>query len=203
MVGSKLHKSVHFGPYSGRDFSITVQPSLKKFTVVETGSQWLHFRLCKLPDIFDACLLGAQVDLPSSTRYVHGCLRFPRYTSVNYISGWCRIVVAVNSPMRVDVRSCTNVFGTSYSNYYRRQSLWDAWCPVSHCPHQLVGFLVKKSLHLFMINKEIYTKLSIVVLQKACRWLLGLQCQLTNVRCEMLAILICAVLYYGYGSYNG
>ena len=32
---------------------------------------------------------------------------------MHYINGWCRIVVAVNSPMRVDAWSCMNVFGTS------------------------------------------------------------------------------------------
>ena len=60
------------------------------------------------------------MDLPSSTRYVEGSLRFSRYTSMHYIIGWCRVVVAVNSPMRVDARSCMNVFGTSDSKYYGR-----------------------------------------------------------------------------------
>ena len=64
--------------------------------------------------------MGAQVDLPSSARYVEGSLRFSRYTSMHYIIGWCRVVVAVNSPMRVDARSCMSVFGTSDSKCYRR-----------------------------------------------------------------------------------
>ena len=54
--------------------------------------------------------MEAQVDLPSSTRYVNGWSRFPRCTSVHYINGWCGFVAAVNSPMRVDARSCMNVF---------------------------------------------------------------------------------------------
>ena len=65
--------------------------------------------------------MGAHVDLPSSTRYVGGWFRFSRYTSMYYINGWCCIVVAVNSPMRVAARSCMNVFVTSDSNYYRPQ----------------------------------------------------------------------------------
>ena len=68
-------------------------------------------------------------------------LRFSRYTSMHYINGWCRIVVAVNSPMRFDARSCMNVFGTSDSKYYRRQSLWDEWRRVSHCPTNWWDFL--------------------------------------------------------------
>ena len=53
--------------------------------------------------------MGAQVDLPSSTRYAEGSLRFSRYTSMHYIIACCRIVVVVNSPMRVDSRLCMNV----------------------------------------------------------------------------------------------
>ena len=34
---------------------------------------------------------------------------FSLYTSTHYINGRCRVVVAVNSPMRVDARSCMNV----------------------------------------------------------------------------------------------
>ena len=60
------------------------------------------------------------MNLPSSTHYVEGSLRFSVYTSVHYIIGWCRFVVTVNSPMRVDARSCMNIFGTSDSKYYRR-----------------------------------------------------------------------------------
>ena len=55
---------------------------------------------------------------------------------MNTVNGWCRIVVAVNSHMRVDVRSCTNVFRTSDSKYYRPQSLR------SVTPCFVVGFLV-------------------------------------------------------------
>ena len=47
--------------------------------------------------------MGAQVDLPSSTRYVEGSLRFSRYTSVHSLH------VAFNSPMRYDARLCMNV----------------------------------------------------------------------------------------------
>ena len=48
--------------------------------------------------------------------------------------GWCHIVVAVNSSMLVNAQSCMNVFRTSESKYCRRQSLWDEWRRVSHCP---------------------------------------------------------------------
>ena len=37
--------------------------------------------------------------------YVEGSLRFSHCSSVHYINGWCRIVVVVNSPLRVDARS--------------------------------------------------------------------------------------------------
>ena len=43
-------------------------------------------------------------------------MRFSRYTSMHYINGWLPSVVAVNSPMRVDARSCMNVFETSDSS---------------------------------------------------------------------------------------
>ena len=54
------------------------------------------------------------LDLPSSTRYVDGSLRF--LSSMHHINGWCRIVVAVFSPMRVDTRSCMNFFRTKIAS---------------------------------------------------------------------------------------
>ena len=85
--------------------------------------------------------MGAQLNLPSSTCYVEGSLRFSRYTCMQYIIGWCRVVVAVNSPMRVDARSCMNVFGTSDSKHYRCSRC--GMSGVAFRPaHQLVGFLV-------------------------------------------------------------
>ena len=51
-IGSKSYKRVHFGSCSGRDFSLTVQPILKRFTVLESVIQALYFFLCKLLDIF-------------------------------------------------------------------------------------------------------------------------------------------------------
>ena len=63
---------------------------------------------------------------------------------MHYINGWCRIVDAVNSPMRVNAQLCTNVFGTSDSKYYRRQSLWDEWRHVLHCPTDWWAFLWTK-----------------------------------------------------------
>ena len=68
--------------------------------------------------------MGAQVDLPSSTHYEEGSLRFSHYTSIHYIIDWRRVVVVVNSPMWVDALSCMNVFGTSESKYYRRCHCW-------------------------------------------------------------------------------
>ena len=51
--------------------------------------------------------MGAHVDLPSSTRYAYGWLRFPGYTSMHYINGWgAHFVVATNSPMRVNDSRC-------------------------------------------------------------------------------------------------
>ena len=43
---------VNLGSSSGHNFSITVQPILKKFTVWETAIRGLHFLFCKLLDIF-------------------------------------------------------------------------------------------------------------------------------------------------------
>ena len=73
-VGHKSHKRVHFASSSGRDFSVMVHPMLKKFTVLETVVQGLHFLLCNLLDIFAPLprKMGAQLNLPSFTRYVDG-----------------------------------------------------------------------------------------------------------------------------------
>ena len=115
-----------------------IQPVLKNFTVSETAIQAVHFLVCNILDTFAPWprKIVDQVDLPSSTRYVDGWLRYSRYTrtSMHYINDWRRTIVAVNSPMRVDARSHMNVFGTSHSKYYRRQSLWDEWRRFSHCP---------------------------------------------------------------------
>ena len=79
--------------------------------------------------------MGAQVDLPSCTRHVVDWLGLlSRYTSLHYINAWCRIVVAVNSPMGVNARWCTKVFAKSDSKHYIRQSLCDEWRCVSHRP---------------------------------------------------------------------
>ena len=51
-VGSESYKRVNFGSRSGRDFSITVQPILKRFTILEIVIQGLHFSLCNLLDVF-------------------------------------------------------------------------------------------------------------------------------------------------------
>ena len=69
--------------------------------------------------------VGSCVDLPSPTRYVDDWLRFPRNTFMHYVNGMCRIVVAVNSPMRFDALSCMNIFGTGDSKCYIRHSLWN------------------------------------------------------------------------------
>ena len=51
-VGSKSHKRVNFLSYPGRNFSVMVQPIRKRFTVLETVIQGLHFLLCNLLDVF-------------------------------------------------------------------------------------------------------------------------------------------------------
>ena len=98
--------------------------------------------------------MGDQMDLPSHMRYVEGSLRVSRYrpTSVHYINDWCRIVVAVNSSMRDDARLCLNVFWTSDSKHYRRQSLWDEWHRVSHCPTNWWALLFCLFLHAAFAN---------------------------------------------------
>ena len=71
-VASKSHKRVHFGSYSGGDLSITVQPILKVFTVLEMAIQGLHSFFCNHldPEKRD------QVGLPSTTRYANGRIWF-------------------------------------------------------------------------------------------------------------------------------
>ena len=144
-IGSKSHRRVQFGSWLGCDFSITVHPILKsgKFSFLETVIQGFHFLLCNLLDIFAPCSrkVGGQVDLPSSTQYVDDWLRFSRYTSMQYTNGWCRIIVAVNSPLWADALPCMNIFWTSDSKYCRQQSLWDEWCCISHCPINWWAFL--------------------------------------------------------------
>ena len=51
-VRRKSYKRVDFGSWSGRDFSIMVQPILKGFTVFGNRIQGLHFLLCNLLDIY-------------------------------------------------------------------------------------------------------------------------------------------------------
>ena len=50
-IGSKSYKRINFLSCSDRDFSMIVQPILKRFTVFETAVQWLHFHFSKLLDI--------------------------------------------------------------------------------------------------------------------------------------------------------
>ena len=45
-VDSNSHKRGRFGSCSDHDFSITIQPILKKLTVLESLIQGLHFLLC-------------------------------------------------------------------------------------------------------------------------------------------------------------
>ena len=84
--------------------------------------------------------MGAHVDIPLFTRYVDGWLRFLRYTCT---SMHCKMAGVVCC--RVDARSCMNVFGTSDSKYYLRQSLWDDWRRVSRCPTNWWAFLLPAS----------------------------------------------------------
>ena len=68
---------------------------------------------------------------------------------LHYINGWCRIVVAIDSPMRVDARSFMNVFGTN-SMFYRQQSLWDVTSRFA-LPHHLGGVLVVIAIIIIII----------------------------------------------------
>ena len=99
-----------FGSSCGRDFSITVQPIQKKFTVLETVIQWLHFPLYNLFRHF--CSLNPKIGF----KWAYRRLRVTQMADIDFL-GWCRIVVAVSSHMRVDARSCVNVFGISESKY--------------------------------------------------------------------------------------
>ena len=52
-VGIKSHKSVHFGSCLGHDFSLTVQPILKQFTVFACAIKQLYFFFLRnLLDVF-------------------------------------------------------------------------------------------------------------------------------------------------------
>ena len=106
-VGSKSHKHVYFRSCFGGDFSITVQMILKKFTVLEIVIQGLHFLLYNLLDSFAPWpqKMGAQVDLPTLFTLRSWLIAvFSLYTSLHYVNGRCPIVVAVNSPIRVNAR---------------------------------------------------------------------------------------------------
>ena len=89
--------------------------------------QGLQFLLCTMLDIFALWprKTGAKVRFYAFRGWLVAV--FSIFSSMHYINGWCRIVFAVNSPMRVDARQCTNVFGTSDCKHYIRQSLWDEW----------------------------------------------------------------------------
>ena len=66
-VGGNSHKRVHFGSCPGRDFSITVPPTLTKFIVLETVIRELHFLLCNALDIF---FIDPENEGSSASRYV-------------------------------------------------------------------------------------------------------------------------------------
>ena len=68
-VSSKLHKSVHFAPCSGRDFSITIQPISWRFYNFgkRDSSAVLYFLFCRLFNIF--LLLGPKIG--STWTYPH------------------------------------------------------------------------------------------------------------------------------------
>ena len=64
---SKLHKRVHFGSCSGGDLSITVHSISKRFTVLESLIQLLHFLLCYKP-IKHFCSLAPKMGLKWTLR---------------------------------------------------------------------------------------------------------------------------------------
>ena len=83
--------------------------------------------------------MGTWVDLPSSTRYVDGWWRFFR---ILWLVSYCCRGQLVHAS-RCTVMYEMNVFGISDSKYIRRQTLWDEWRCVSHCPTNWSAFLFK------------------------------------------------------------
>ena len=69
---SKSYKR-NFGLCSGHDFSITVQPILKKFTVLDNVIQGLHLLFCNLLDILNH-FVAAAADIDDSIK--RNALRF-------------------------------------------------------------------------------------------------------------------------------
>ena len=62
-------------------------------------------------------------------------------------------------------RSCMNVFWASFSKYYRRQSLWDEWRRVLHCPTNWWAFLSRYIYRRFLLAfKVLYFSLSLSAL---------------------------------------
>ena len=126
----------------------SLKPILKKFTVLKTVIQGLHFPLCNLLEIFSLGprKMGAHVDLPSSTRYVDGWLRFPWYNFMHYINSWCRIVVVVNSPI-----ACESTHGHAWTfSVQVIASIKDdcrcgMWRRVLHCSTNWRAFLFSYS----------------------------------------------------------
>ena len=102
---------------------------------------------------------SGKVGLPSSKRHADGWLRFSHYAYAlhKWLVSYC---CAVNSPMRVNAWSCINVFETSDTKYYRRQSLWDEWLRGSHCPTNWGAFLLLFYRKLLDIETSTFTKRS-------------------------------------------
>ena len=127
---------VHFGPCSGRNFSITFQSISKMFrpTVLARVIQLCHFPLCKASDIL--CYLTPTMELKWTTHYIIGSFR---------------IMVAFKSHIRVEARASKHAFGTSDGRRYVRQSLWDESRRVSHCPTNWCAFLFRILSHSVII----------------------------------------------------
>ena len=113
--------------FGSRDFSLKVKSISKRFTVLERIIKMRNFLCYKPLDVF----ASRPRKRGSNGLAVAHALR-------------TAIFVLQSSSSRVDALACMNVFGTNDSKHYRQQSFWDE-CHrafVSHCPHQLVGFLL-------------------------------------------------------------
>ena len=112
-----------------------VKPILKKFTVLETVVQGLHFVFCNLLDIFAPWPRKWGSSWPTVVFALHNwlililCIYF--YALYKWLVSYC------SRGQLAHASRCTAMHErfhkTSDSRYYERQSPWEEWCRISYC----------------------------------------------------------------------
>ena len=131
----------------GCDFLIVVQPIPKKICSFGNCDSRASFPRFLISSLFRHFCFLTPKNGGSSGRTVVYALRswliavFSLYTSMHFINGLCQARVILLSRSIRHCESILNVFGRSDSQYNIRQSLWDEWRRVSHCPINWWAFL--------------------------------------------------------------